>query len=55
MVFQAKFKLEDPVREALCLPAVPRRQCMHINIKVTRTSPKYVSISIINYICFAEI
>jgi len=37
-VIKAKFKLEDPVREALCLPAVPRRQCMDINIKAFETA-----------------
>jgi len=31
-VIKAKFKLEDVVRENLCLPEVPRRQCMDINI-----------------------
>ena len=31
---QAKFKLEDVVRETLCLEEVPRKQCMDINIQV---------------------
>jgi dienelactone hydrolase len=31
-VIKAKFKLEDVVRESLCLPEVPRKQCMDINI-----------------------
>ena len=31
-VIKAKFKLEDVVRESLCLPEIPRKQCMDINI-----------------------
>merc|ERR1712215_370478 len=31
-VIKAKFKLEDVVRESLCLPEVTRRQCKDINI-----------------------
>jgi len=31
-VIKAKFKIEDVVREKLCLSEVPRRQCMDINI-----------------------
>ena len=30
-VIKAKFKLEDNVRESLCLPEAPRRQCRDIN------------------------
>ena len=30
-VIKAKFKLEDNVREALCLSEAPRRQCRNIN------------------------
>ena len=30
-VIKAKFKLEDNVREALCLPEAERKQCMDIN------------------------
>ena len=37
---QAKFKLEDVVRETLCLHEVPRKQCMDINIQVTSRSYK---------------
>ena len=33
-VIKAKFKLEDVVRESLCLPKVPRKQSMDINIAV---------------------
>ena len=31
-VIKAKFKIEDVVRESLCLPEIPRRQCMDVNI-----------------------
>ena len=37
---QAKFKLEDVVRETLCLEEVPRKQCMDINIQVRKRSHK---------------
>ena len=37
---QAKFKLEDVVRETLCLDEVPRKQCMDINIQVRNGSCK---------------
>ena len=37
---QAKFKLEDVVRETLCLDEVPRKQCMDINIQVRSGSCK---------------
>ena len=37
---QAKFKLEDVVRETLCLKEVPRKQCMDINIQVRKRSHK---------------
>merc|ERR1719322_2040164 len=30
-VIKAKFKIEDTVRESLCLPEAPRRQCKDIN------------------------
>ena len=30
-VIKAKFKIEDTVREFLCLPEAPRRQCRDIN------------------------
>jgi len=30
-VIKAKFKLEDVVREALCLPEAPRKQCKDVN------------------------
>ena len=30
-VIKAKFKIEDTVRESLCLPEAPRRQCRDIN------------------------
>jgi len=37
-VIKAKFKLEDVVRETLCLDEVPRRQCMDINIQAFQTA-----------------
>jgi hypothetical protein len=37
-VIKAKFKLEDVVRESLCLPPVERRQCMDINMKAFETA-----------------
>ena len=32
-VIKAKFKIEDVVRENLCLSEMPRKQCKDINIK----------------------
>lgn len=37
-VIKAKFKLEDVVREVLCLPLQPRKQCMDVNIKAFDTA-----------------
>ena len=37
---QAKFKLEDVVRETLCLEEVPRKQCMDINVQVRKLTAK---------------
>ncbi|XP_023337662.1 uncharacterized protein LOC111708496 [Eurytemora carolleeae] len=42
-VIKAKFKIEDVLRENLCLPEVPRKQCKDINIQALEVAMSLAS------------